>query len=147
MARKRDFHQLKQPEVIIIPMIDIMLFLLVFFMVSTMYMVQLNTLPVSLPAASSPQQETTKPTVVSVTVNRKGNIFYDMDTKPAIEISDRAKQTLAEKPDALFVVRGDRETSYQDITRVLDALKGAGAKHVSLAAEAKGKMAPLPEEE
>ena len=146
MARKRDFHQLKQPEVIIIPMIDIMLFLLVFFMVSTMYMVQLNTLPVSLPAASSPQQET-KPTVVSVTVNRKGNIFYDMETKPSIEISDKAKATLAEKPDAVFVVRGDRETSYQDITRVLDALKGAGAKHVSLAAEAKGKMAPLPQEE
>ncbi len=144
--RKRDFHHLKQPEVIIIPMIDIMLFLLVFFMVSTMYMVQLNTLPVSLPAASSPQQET-KPTVISITVNRKGNIFYDMDTKPAIEISDKAKKTLAEKPDAVFVVRGDRETSYQDITRVLDALKGAGAKHVSLAAEAKGKMAPLPEEE
>ncbi len=144
--RKRDFHHLKQPEVIIIPMIDIMLFLLVFFMVSTMYMVQLNTLPVSLPAASSPQQET-KPTVISITVNRKGNIFYDMDTKPAIEISDKVKMTLAEKPDAVFVVRGDRETSYQDITRVLDALKGAGAKHVSLAAEAKGKMAPLPEEE
>ncbi len=146
MGRKRDFHSLKQPEVIIIPMIDIMLFLLVFFMVSTMYMVQLNTLPVSLPAASSPQQET-KPTVVSVTVNKKGNIFYDMDTKPAIEISDRAKQTLAEKPDAVFVVRGDRETSYQDITRVLDALKGAGAKHVSLAAQTKAKLADLPQEE
>ena len=146
MARKRDFHSLKQPEVIIIPMIDIMLFLLVFFMVSTMYMVQLNTLPVSLPAASSPQQET-KPTVISVTVNKKGNIFYDLDKKPVVEISDRAKKTLSENPEAVFVVRGDRETSYADITRVLDALKGAGAKHVSLAAQVKGKAAPLPDEE
>lgn len=135
MAR-RDFHQLKQPAVIIIPMIDIMLFLLVFFMVSTMYMVQLNTLPVNLPAAASPSREE-KPTVISVTVNKKGNVFYDMDTKPSLEIHDQAAKTLREKPDAVFVVRGDRETSYQDITRVLDALKSAGAKHVSLAADAK----------
>ena len=38
MRGKRNFHLLSQPEVIIIPMIDIMLFLLVFFMVSTIYM-------------------------------------------------------------------------------------------------------------
>lgn len=134
--RHRDFHSLKQPAVIIIPMIDIMLFLLVFFMVSTMYMVQLNTLPVNLPAASSPPRED-KPTVISVTVNQKGNVFYDMDTKPSLEIRKQAQKSLQDKPDAIFVIRGDRETSYQDITRVLDALKVAGAKHVSLAADVK----------
>lgn len=53
MRGKRNFHLLSQPEVIIIPMIDIMLFLLVFFMVSTIYMVHLNTLPVNLPAAQA----------------------------------------------------------------------------------------------
>lgn len=134
--RHRDFHSLKQPAVIIIPMIDIMLFLLIFFMVSTMYMVQLNTLPVNLPAASSPPRED-KSTVISVTVNQKGNVFYDMDTKPSLEIREQAQKSLQDKPDAIFVIRGDRETSYQDITRVLDALKAAGAKHVSLAADVK----------
>ena len=52
MRGKRNFHLLSQPEVIIIPMIDIMLFLLVFFMVSTIYMVHLNTLPVNLPGGA-----------------------------------------------------------------------------------------------
>ena len=80
MRGKRNFHLLSQPEVIIIPMIDIMLFLLVFFMVSTIYMVHLNTLPVNLPAAQAAQSET-KPTVVSVTVNKAGHVFYDMDAK------------------------------------------------------------------
>lgn len=99
-------------------------------------MVQLNTLPVNLPAASSPPRED-KPTVISVTVNQKGNVFYDMDTKPSLEIRKQAQKSLQDKPDAIFVIRGDRETSYQDITRVLDALKSAGAKHVSLAADVK----------
>ena len=128
MRGKRNFHLLSQPEVIIIPMIDIMLFLLVFFMVN------LNTLPVNLPAAQAARSET-KPTVVSVTVNKAGHVFYDMDTKPTAGISERVKKTLAEKPETIFVIRGDRDTNYADITSVLDSLKAAGARHVSLAAE------------
>ena len=49
---RRDYRIEKEPTVVIIPMIDIMLFLLVFFMISTIYMVQANTLPVNLPAAA-----------------------------------------------------------------------------------------------
>lgn len=60
-----------------------------------------------------------------------------MDTKPSLEIREQAQKSLQDKPDAIFVIRGDRETSYQDITRVLDALKAAGAKQVSLAADVK----------
>ena len=44
----RDSRSLKQPELMIIPMIDIMFFLLVFFMLSTMYMVDLKTIPIKL---------------------------------------------------------------------------------------------------
>ena len=45
--KRRDFREKTQPLVMIIPMIDIMLFLLVFFMLSTIYMVQTNTLPIA----------------------------------------------------------------------------------------------------
>ena len=54
--KRRDFREKTQPLVMIIPMIDIMLFLLVFFMISTIYMVQTNTLPVSLPQSSTAKQ-------------------------------------------------------------------------------------------
>lgn len=47
----RDVRNRKTPELIIIPMIDIMFFLLVFFMLSTMYMIDLKTIPVKLPQA------------------------------------------------------------------------------------------------
>ena len=47
----------------------------------------------------------------------------------------KVKKTLAEKPETIFVIRGDRDTNYADITSVLDSLKAAGARHVSLAAE------------
>ncbi len=136
MKHKRDFHSLEAPSVIIIPMIDIMLFLLVFFMISTIYMVQLNTLPVNLPAAAAVQRES-RPAIISVTVTKDGNVFYDKDQKPSVVLSPRIRQDLAKNREAIFVIRGDRKTSYESITRVLDTLKQCGAKHVSLAAEDK----------
>ena len=46
---RRNFHDVREPLVMIVPMIDIMLFLLVFFMLRTMYMVNASTVQVSLP--------------------------------------------------------------------------------------------------
>lgn len=133
---RRDFHTQEKPTVMIIPMIDIMLFLLVFFMISTLYMVQLNTLPINLPAAASAPRET-RPELVSVTVTAKGEVFYDMDTRPSSDIAARAAAKLAENPEVIFVIRGDKKASYEDVTDVLDVLKSAGVQHVSLATETK----------
>lgn len=47
--RLKDRRAFSKPEVMIIPMIDIMFFLLVFFMLSTLYMVDLKTIPVNMP--------------------------------------------------------------------------------------------------
>ena len=64
---RRNFHEVKEPAVMIIPMIDIMLFLLVFFMVSSIFMVQSNTIQVNLPAASQAKRDT-RPNIVPVAV-------------------------------------------------------------------------------
>lgn len=136
MKQRRDFHKSESPSVVIIPMIDIMMFLLVFFMISTIYMVQLNTLPVNLPAAAAVQRES-RPAIISVTVTKDGNVFYDKDRKPSLVLSPRIRQDLAKNKETIFVIRGDRKTSYEAVTRVLDTLKQCGAKHVSLATEDK----------
>ena len=49
--RLRDRKAFARPEVMIIPMIDIMFFLLVFFMMSTLYMVNIKTVDVNMPKA------------------------------------------------------------------------------------------------
>mgnify|MGYP002657261367 CR=1 FL=1 len=55
--RLRDRRSFTKPEVMIIPIIDIMFFLLVFFMISTLYMVNLKTVDVSVPKAASAQTQ------------------------------------------------------------------------------------------
>ena len=134
---RRNFHEVRDPLVMIIPMIDIMLFLLVFFMLSTMYMVNASTVQVNLPQAASAQQDT-RPHIVSITVTERGEILFDRDDTPTKELTVRVKERLAEDPETVFVVRGDKKTDYQYIVSVFDTLKEAGTRHVSIATETGG---------
>ena len=134
--RRRNFREESQPLVMIIPMIDIMLFLLVFFMISTIYMVQTNTLQVNLPQAASANQET-RPTVVPLTVMQDGAILFDKEGVPSEELSSKIRAALESNQNVVFVLRGDRAARYESVVAVLDLLKQSGAKHVSIATEMK----------
>ncbi len=134
---RRDYRIEKEPTVMIIPMIDIMLFLLVFFMISTIYMVQANTLPVNLPAAAAARRET-RPHIVAITVQADGTIQYERDAVRPPELSPHVRQALANDTETIFVLRGDKQATYENIVAVLDVLKQCGARHVSIATERKG---------
>ena len=134
--RRLDFREKTQPLVMIIPMIDIMLFLLVFFMISTIYMVQTNTLPVSLPQATTAKQET-RPNIVPITVLESGDVLFDKDTLPNQQLAEKIHAALAADKDTIFVLRGDKSARYESVVAVLDLLKKSGAYRVSIAAEIK----------
>lgn len=122
-----------QPQLMIIPLIDIIFFLLVFFMVSTLSMVQQNTLPVNLPQAAASQNDTNKS--ISLTVQVNGNILFEQEEIPASILSRRVAIEMAKGTEPSFVLRGDKEVAYGQIITVLDALKQAGAHKVSVAVE------------
>ena len=134
--RRRDFREKTQPLVMIIPMIDIMLFLLVFFMISTIYMVQTNTLPVSLPQAATAAKET-RPNVVPITVLANGNVLFDKDAVPDNRLAEKIRAALAADEKVIFVLRGDKAARYESVVAVLDLLKKSGARRVSIATELK----------
>jgi biopolymer transport protein ExbD len=77
-----------QPQLMIIPMIDIIFFLLVFFMMSTLYMVEQHTIPVNLPQAASVQQD--KPSSVNITVLANSNVMFNQEEIPLNLLAKRA---------------------------------------------------------
>ena len=72
----------RPPRLMIIPMIDIIFFLMVFFLFSTLQMVYQKSMPVNLPVASSSHQEAPKP--VAITLMKDGTISIG-DTVVSIE--------------------------------------------------------------
>lgn len=126
-----------QPELMIIPMIDIIFFLLVFFMLSTLSMVEQHTIPVNLPQASATEQDI--PRSINVTVMQDGNIMFDQETLPLPLLSKRIAIELIKQPDNVFILRADKQVEYGKVITVLDELKLAGARRVSVATEQKGR--------
>ena len=86
--RLRDRRAWQKPEVIIIPMIDIMFFLLVFFMMSTLYMVQVKTVDVDMPQAAS--AETQLAVLYVVTMKRDGSLYLEDQPVTEAALLDRA---------------------------------------------------------
>ena len=134
--KRRDFREKKQPLVMIIPMIDIMLFLLVFFMISTIYMVQTNTLPVSLPQSSTAAQET-RPNILPITVLANGDVLFDKESVPSQRLGEKIHAAIQADKEIIFVLRGDKTARYENVVTVLDLLKKSGARRVSIATELK----------
>ena len=134
--RRRNFREKTQPQVMIIPMIDIMLFLLVFFMLSTLYMVQTNNFQVNLPQSKTRMQENPQ-NPISVTIMKNGEILYDGTTVLEKNLPVLITHALSKDKNAVFVIYGDRKVQYEKVVRILDILKKAGGRNVSIATELK----------
>jgi biopolymer transport protein ExbD len=126
-----------QPELMIIPMIDIIFFLLVFFMISTLSMVEQHTIPISLPQAAAVQQDI--PHSVNITITQDNQVLFDQEEMPLSLLGKRVNVELTKQPDSVFVLRADKQVDYGKVITVLDELKLAGAHRVSVATEKKGR--------
>ena len=122
-----------QPKIMIIPMIDIIFFLLVFFMMSTLYMVEQRTLPINLPQASAAQSDMAKN--VAITVAKDGAIYVDQEQIPAELFKARIQAQLARQTDTAFILRADKQAEYGRVVMILDELKAVGVKKVAVATE------------
>ena len=129
----RDSRHVKTPDLMIIPMIDIMFFLLVFFMISTMYMVDLKTIPIQLPKAANSSVDTQ--TTFAVSIKKDGSIWLG---EKQTDVKSLAMQALMEqKANSNFaiVIRADKDADYGQVIAVLDMLKGAGINRFGLATD------------
>lgn len=131
----RNLRAERQPRLMIIPMIDIIFFLLVFFMMSTLYMVEQRTIPLNLPQAATAQADA--PRSVSVSVTQDGRILFEQEEIPQQFLQKRVQAELAKQGNLTFVLRSDKQAEYGKVIAVLDELKLAGVQHVAIATERK----------
>lgn len=133
--RLRDRHAITKPEIMIIPMIDIMFFLLVFFMMSTLSMVNVKTVDVDMPQAQS--AETKLAVTYVVTMRRDGQLF--LEDKPIEEsaLIEQAAAEAAQNSRFSVVVRADQGLDYGMVIALLDRFKRRGILHIGLAAQGK----------
>lgn len=131
--RLRDVRQRKTPELIIIPMIDIMFFLLVFFMLSTMYMIDLKTIPVKLPQAKNAATDTT--TTFAVTMKADGTLYLGEAQTDVQALVTQAAIEQKQNKNFAVVIRAEKDLEYGEVIKLVDRLKGAGVTRFGLATD------------
>ena len=120
------------PQIMIIPMIDIIFFLLVFFMMSTLYMTSQETIPVNLPAAASARQDVVKS--LQVTVSSDGRLYLGKEAMNLLQLKEKLMGE-AKTADIAVSLRADKDVDYGTFIAVMDELKTSGIQRISLAAK------------
>lgn len=126
-------HKRRQaPAVIIISLIDILIVLLIFMMVTTSFK-QTPALKLALPESNQPKQGTTSDAAVIVTIAKTEPRFY-LDQKPVTfqrlqeELAARAKKN----PKVSISIRPDTDAPVGQVVRVMDAAKAANIKDINM---------------
>jgi biopolymer transport protein ExbD len=115
----------KKARIEIIPLIDIMFFLLASFMMVSLSQVHMKGIKVTLPVGQSGETQS-KRDYISVSVDRQGNPYFDKEEMNYDQLTARLKKVHDENPEAKVFIRGDADTVHGNIIRVLDILRSVG---------------------
>jgi biopolymer transport protein ExbD len=133
---RRHYFEADRPRVEVIPMIDIMMFLLVFFVVISLKMIAGTGVAMELPGSRTTTQIETS--TITIGVTNSGETV--LDGRPVTQDELRARLiALKEQQKVEVVLAGDRDASLQTLLTVMDTVRGAGITTVGIAARAESK--------
>ncbi len=129
----RSFPQRKQRQarIEIIPMIDVMMFLLVFFVLISTNVLPALGLNVALPGSAKPDAIKDEPLRITLTVDKDGSVYVEGKASPMAQVSARLKD-LAGGKTAKVIIAGDGSSNLQTLVELLDQLKAAGMPAASI---------------
>jgi biopolymer transport protein ExbD len=128
-------RNMKKARIEIIPMIDTIFFLLVFFMISTLSMAQYKGMPVNLPKAASGQHAQT--TSATVTLTKEGPIFLDKQAVDKSVLSGLLSRQLTENPDLLVIINADDGVEHGRVVEVMDLARSVNVSKLAIAVRSK----------
>jgi len=128
----------------IVPLIDIMFFLLAAFMLVSLSMVKLNSVKVNLPTATTASPDVSAKDLISVTVDKSGGAF--LDRVPVSDAELVRDLTAARRVNANLrvMVSGDADARHGAVIKALDLVRSCGIDKVAY--ETRPADAPLPTE-
>ena len=128
-------RSMKKARIEIIPMIDTIFFLLVFFMISTLSMTQFKGMPVNLPKAASGQQAPAES--AAITINKEHQIFLDKQPVEKTSLADRLGGLIAKNPELLVVINADDGVEHGHVVEVMDIARSANVAKMAIAVKPK----------
>jgi biopolymer transport protein ExbD len=120
-------------QINIVPMIDVMFAILVYFIVSTLSLTRLESLPVNLPGASTAQVQNAPPVTVSLT--REGTVAINQKPVPMGDVQNQVRALVPTGQNAVVVINADREANYGQVVAIMDQLRQIPGVRIAVATQ------------
>lgn len=130
-GRKRD-----DPEINLIPLIDVLLVILIFLMVTTTY-ARFSELKINLPTSGA-EQTPNKPKQIEVTVDANGNYQIDETTlaQASVEkLAESLKRAAGSDTEPVVVINADAKATHQSVINVMEAARQVGMSRITFATQ------------
>ena len=128
-------RSMKKARIEIIPMIDTIFFLLVFFMISTLSMSQYKGMPVNLPKAASGRQAPAES--AAITIDKDNRLFLDKQPVDKSSLGDLLREQLVKNPELLVVINADDGVAHGRVIEVMDIARSADVVRMAIAVKPK----------
>ena len=124
-----DSNDHEEARIEIVPLIDIMFFLLASFMLVSLSMTQLHRVPIELPDSAASLPEKSVPPF-HFTINEQGVITLDQTIYTVTEVTEKLA-ALERRDEVNVLIAADANARHHQVMRLLDAIRAAGIEHVS----------------
>jgi len=124
------------PEINLIPFIDVLLVIIIFLMLTTTY-AKFSGLEINLPSADASQQEE-QPNEVDVAVTAAGQVMVDKTPLASNEvkaISEALIRAAGDKKEPIIVISADAKATHQSVIDIMQAAQSAGYPRISFATQ------------
>jgi biopolymer transport protein ExbD len=128
-------RSLKKARIEIIPMIDTIFFLLVFFMISTLSMARFTGIQVNLPKAASGRQ--TPAESASVTLTQDGRLYVNKEPVALEALRQTLQRLLVKNSELLVIINADDGVPHGQVVEIMDEARHAGVTKLSIAVKPK----------
>ena len=126
----------EEPEINLIPMIDVLLVIIIFLMLTTTY-AKFSGLEINLPTADASKQAE-QPNEIDVAVTASGQVLVNKAPLAGADvrsISDALRRAAGGRADPVIVINADAKATHQAVVDVMQAAQGAGYPHISFATQ------------
>jgi biopolymer transport protein ExbD len=129
-------RQKEEPEINLVPMIDVLLVILIFLMITTTYS-KFSQLEISLPQAAA-QQETDSSNVINITVTSSGSYTINGEqvaSPDAGQMSKDLREAAGNRANPVIVISADAQATHQSVITVMEAARLAGYNHITFSTQ------------
>jgi biopolymer transport protein ExbD len=120
----------RKARIEIIPMIDTVFFLLVFFMMASLAMTVHGGIPVNLPKAAKAEAARAP---VSISISREGVIYLEREPIEPAQLTVRLQERVRTEPEVGVVIEADTDALHGRVVDVMDAARIAGIGKMAIA--------------